>query len=163
MQEGRWSVTNFSSLPFYSFSLSFFPFFRWCHGVVVLLVPVFPVLTFLRMATLSLSVLDDLEISHSAAGLNIIVMSQDGPRCKSMRTVDSVFSVENAGPRRRLCSSSVRGLRAAGLVISSTEGSGNPSGVLLLPRHSGERFCVRLRHLANGGDAHIECELPTGY
>ena len=110
MQEGRWSVTNLSSLPFYPFPLSFSPFFRWCHGVVMLLVLVFPVLMFSRIATLSLSVLDDLEISHSAAGVNIIAMSQDGPRCNLTRTVDSEFSVENAGLRRRLCSSSVRGL-----------------------------------------------------
>ena len=46
--------------------------------------------------------------SLSAAGLNTTV-SQDGPRCKSTRTVKLVFfwlrMVENAGQRRRLYSS----------------------------------------------------------
>ena len=101
-------MAQFSSLPFYSFSLFFSLFFRCSHGVVVLLVLRFSSLGSQEWRLLQLSPVGIWNRSFSAAGLHITI-SQNGPRCKPTRTAVLSFSVENdRHQRRRLCSSSVR-------------------------------------------------------
>ena len=92
--EGRWSVANFSSLPFYSFSLSFLLSFAgvtelWCSWFSGSGTRVFV----WRMVAIEIMLLD-LESAFSAAGLHISIF-QNGLRCKSTRTAPVFLSAAN--------------------------------------------------------------------
>ena len=117
MQEGQWSMTNFSflfllSFPFFFSILSLVSWSCGASGSSFSRGRVFK--NGVRFHFLSWTIWKSLSI----AGLNVIVISQDGPRCESTRTATVFFGRERPRmpARCRLCSSSVRVQRSAGVI-----------------------------------------------
>ena len=122
--EGRWSVANFSSLPFYSFSLSFSTFFRWCHGVVVLLVLWFWNSSFRLENGGDRNHAVGSGISFQRCGLAYLDISKWSAVQINANRAGFSFGRERLRmpARRRLCSSSVRVLRSDGVIHPGTRG-----------------------------------------